>query len=221
MKKMKSPAVFVFVFVSLFFVSCKKELIRGKGDIVTQERAVSGFTRVKITGSTDVEIVPGTSYRVIVSDYENLVNEVETSISGNELRVGYSRNVWVTRGNSKVTITMPTLNGVAVDGSGNFNISGPYTGIAYFSADISGSGNINMYNFPAEEANVHISGSGDVRGFGLTCNKAKVQVNGSGKTEITVNTLLDVRINGSGDVYYKGNASVNASINGSGKVLKR
>ena len=211
----------VVTFLSLLFTSCKKEIIHGKGDIITQERTVSNFSRVKITGITDVTLIQGSSFRVTVSDYENLVDEVETALSGDELRVGYKRNVWVTKGKSKAVITMPSLKGVRVDGSGDFIIEGPFTGTSLFSVEINGSGNVSINNAIVDEADIHISGSGDVRNFGLQCNKVTVKVSGSGNTEITVHNLLDVRINGSGDVYYKGTASVSASISGSGKVIKR
>jgi hypothetical protein len=211
----------LLAFISLVFTSCKKEIIHGKGDIVTQERTVSDFSRVKITGITDVTLIQGSSFRVTVSDYENLVNEVETALSGDELRVGYKRNVWVTKGKSKAVITMPSLKGVRVDGSGDFVIEGPFTGTSFFSVEINGSGNVSINNAVVDEADIHISGSGDVKNFGLQCNKATVKVSGSGNTELTVNNFLDVRIDGSGDVYYKGNASVNARINGSGKVIKQ
>ncbi len=210
------------VFISAFlFSSCKKEVIRGKGDIVSQERAVSNFSRIKIKGITDVTVVQGSSFRVTVSDYENLVNEIETSLSGEELTIGYKRDVWVTKGNSKATITMPSLKGVRVDGSGDFIIDGPFTGTPFFSLQINGSGNVNINNAVVDEADIHISGSGDVKNFGLQCKKATVKISGSGNAELTVSEFLDVRIDGSGDVYYKGNASVNTRINGSGKVVKR
>lgn len=210
------------VFISAFlFSSCKKEVIRGKGDIVSQERAVSNFSRIKIKGITDVTVVQGSSFRVTVSDYENLVNEIETSLSGEELTIGYNRDVWVTKGNSKATITMPSLKGVRVDGSGDFIIDGPFTGTNFFSVQINGSGNVNINNAVVDEADIHISGSGDVKNFGLQCKKATVKISGSGNAELTVSEFLDVRIDGSGDVYYKGNASVNTRINGSGKVVKR
>lgn len=210
------------VFISAFlFSSCKKEVIRGKGDILSQERAVSNFSRIKIKGITDVTVVQGSSFRVTVSDYENLVNEIETSLSGEELTIGYKRDVWVTKGNSKATITMPSLKGVRVDGSGDFIIDGPFTGTNFFSVQINGSGNVNINNAVVDEADIHISGSGDVKNFGLQCKKATVKISGSGNAELTVSEFLDVRIDGSGDVYYKGNASVNTRINGSGKVVKR
>jgi hypothetical protein len=220
MKAMKLSAV-LFVTGALFLSSCVKEVIRGRGSIVTQERPVSGFTKVKITGSTDITIVQGSSFKVAVSDYENLVDDIETSVIGDELRVGYRKHTLVTRGNSKATITMPSLKGLRVDGSGNFAVNGPFTLTGLFSIEINGSGNVSIADATAEDADIHVSGSGDINAFGLQCNIAKVKIDGSGNTELTVNKQLDVRINGSGDVYYKGNASVNASINGSGKVIKR
>jgi Putative auto-transporter adhesin, head GIN domain len=211
----------LLVLTALIFSSCKKEIIHGKGDIVTQERTVSNFSSVKITGITDITLVQGSNFKVVVSDYENLVDEIETALSGEELRVGYKRNVWVTKGKSKAIITMPSLKGVRVDGSGDFIIDGPFTGTSLFGVEINGSGNVIINNAVVEEADIHISGSGDVRNFGLQCNKATVKISGSGNAELTVNNFLDVRIDGSGDVYYKGNASVNTRINGSGKVVKR
>jgi hypothetical protein len=240
MKSMNLSLVFLLISV-ITFTSCIKDIVRGKGDIVTQERTVSGFNRVKIKGSTDVEITYGAAFKVIASDYSNLINELETSVTGDELRVGYKSDVLVTKGKSKVTIVMPLLKGLLVDGSGNFTVSGPFAVAGTFTAKVQGSGDMNINGITADDMSVDINGSGDVnisgsksktirididgsgdlKAFGLQCDNADIDITGSGKTEISVAKQLDALIKGSGDVYYMGNPVVNATVRGSGRVIKR
>ncbi len=240
MKSMKRSIVFLFI-SAIIFSSCKKELIKGSGSIVTQDRSVAGFARVKITGEADVEITQGAAFKVVASDYSNLINELETSVTGDELRVGYKPNTAVWNSKAKVTITMPVLNSLYVDGSGDFLVRGTFNQTGAFSATVNGSGDINLTSMNADDYNLRISGSGniaiansvcktakaningsgDIYAFGLQCDNATVDVNGSGDTEITVAQQLTAFIKGSGDIYYKGNAQVNATVSGSGRVIKR
>lgn len=238
---MKSKILSCLVFSLLLLSSCKKDIIRGRGAIVTQERSIVGFNRVKIKNSTDVVITQGASFRVIASDYENIINDLETIVSGDELIIGYKNDVWVTRGNSKVTIVMPVLKGVHVQGSGNCTAAGAFTATGTFNAfiqgsgditlsglltddfngDISGSGSISVADAKSKTVRVEIDGSGKMKAFGLQCETANVNVSGSGNTELSVSNQLTVRISGSGSVFYTGNPSVNSTISGSGKVIKK
>jgi Putative auto-transporter adhesin, head GIN domain len=240
MKSMKLSLA-ILIMSALTFTSCVKDIKRGRGDIVTQERSVANFTKVKITGSTDVFITQGAAFKVTASDYDNLINELETSVTGDELRVGYKSDVWVTKGKSKVTVVMPALTSLTVEGSGDFTVTGPFTVTGRFTAkvrgsgdmninginatditaDINGSGDINMSGSQSKTIRVDIDGSGDLKAFGLQCDNADIDITGSGDTELSVAKQLDALIRGSGDVYYKGNPVVNATIHGSGRVVKR
>jgi hypothetical protein len=240
MKSMQRSIIFLFT-SAILFASCKKDIIKGDGPIVTQDRIVSGFTKVKIIGSADVEITQGAVFKVVVSDYSNLINELETSVTGDELRVGYKSSVAVWNSKAKVAIVMPALYSLYIDGSGDFLVKGIFNQTGLFAATINGAGDINLTNVSADEYNlrisgsgniaiansicktarVNINGSGDINAFGLQCDNATVDVKGSGDTEITVAQQLTAYINGSGDIYYKGNAQVNATVSGSGRVIKR
>jgi len=65
--------------------------------------------------------------------------------------------------------------------------------------DISGSGNVDLANVPAQVATTRTSGSGDVK--------------------VNLSKSLDVHISGSGSVYYHGNPMISTHISGSGKVI--
>jgi Putative auto-transporter adhesin, head GIN domain len=240
MKSMKLSIIFLFI-STILFTSCKKDIIKGSGSIVSQDRSVAGFTKVKITGSADVEIIQGAAFKVVASDYSNLINELETSLTGDELRVGYKSTTAVLNSKAKVMITMPTLNNLYIDGSGDFLVKGVFNQTGSFAAKINGAGDINLTSVSADEydlrisgsgniavgnsicktAKVNINGSGDIYAFGLQCDNATVDVNGSGDSEITVAQQLTAFIKGSGDIYYKGNAQVNATVSGSGRVIKK
>lgn len=207
--------------VAITLASCKKEIIHGKGGIVSEERSAANFSRIEIAGNMDVTVVQGNSFRVTVSDYENLVDDIEVRVTGDELKLGYHKYAWVTKGKPTASITMPSLKGLRLNGSGSFLVEGPFTAIPTFQIHVNGLGKVTVKNTLVEEASIKIAGSGDVYAFGLQANKASVDVEGSGNTELTANNMLNVNINGSGDVYYKGTATVNSSINGSGKVVKR
>jgi hypothetical protein len=238
---MKKLLLISITLSSLFFTACTKDILTGNGSIITQDRNVTNFTKVKIEGSTDVDISQGAAFKVTASDYQNLINSLETVVIGTELTIRYKPNTWVTKSNSKVTIIMPYLNGLEVNGSGGFVVNGTFVTPTVFNArvegsgdmqinnatigdvhiTIEGSGGIAFANSTCNNAVIKIEGSGDSKAFNLKCNNADVNVSGSGDTEISTATLLKAKINGSGNVYYMGNPTVQTTINGSGKVIKK
>jgi hypothetical protein len=221
--KMTTLMVAVFLMSAIFFLSsCNKEVIKGNGVQTSETRAIAGFTRVKLEESGTVTIVKGNSFKVTVTDDQNILPYVETSLSGNELRIGYKDNTWVKKGNLKVAIEMPALDGLQVDGSGNIDAGGGFVNTGQLRASINGSGDIFIRDGNADVFDVVITGSGDLYAFGLSAKKAIVKLSGSGEAEVKVSEDLDVNITGSGNVYYMGTPGrLNTRITGSGKVIKR
>lgn len=222
---MKKNALLAAIFLTIsmvFLSSCYKEVIKGNGVPATETRAIAGFTRVQLDGSGTVTIVKGNSFKVTVTDDQNILPYVETSLSGNELRIGYKDNTWIKKGNLKVAIEMPELDGLQVDGSGDIDAGGGFASAGQLRAGINGSGDIFIRDGNADGFDVVITGSGDMHAFGLSAKKATVKLSGSGEAEVKVSEDLDVNITGSGNVYYMGTPGrVNTRITGSGKVIKR
>jgi Putative auto-transporter adhesin, head GIN domain len=206
---------------TFFLSSCVKEIVKGNGVITTESRAIAGFTRVQLEGSGTVTIVKGATFKVTVTDDQNILPYVKTTLSGGELSIGYKDDAWVRRGNLKVAIEMPAVEETKVDGSGSMTISGGFSNAGRLKAGVSGSGDIFIQDGNADTYNVVINGSGNVKSFGLISRRAVVQISGSGDAELSVTDDLDVSITGSGDVYYTGNPVINTRISGSGRVIKR
>lgn len=219
---MKKFLVFGLLSVVMIMASCKKEKIKGTGEIITEPRSVADFYNVSLSGSSDVFITQGNDFEVKVKGYENIVPELETKVQDGTLLIAFKPNTNVSNDNSEVHITMPNLNSVALSGSGNINAAGSFSGSGNFKATIDGSGNIVLESGDANNYRVDISGSGSVKSFGMISKQAAITIAGSGNVELTVTENLNSTINGSGNVYYKGNPpGVYSKITGSGQVIKQ
>ena len=66
--------VFVLFTSMLFFTSCVFSIsgIKGDGNVVSQERAASGFYGLAINGAANVNVHHGEDYKVVVTTDNNL-----------------------------------------------------------------------------------------------------------------------------------------------------
>jgi hypothetical protein len=104
---------------------------------------------------------------------------------------------------------------LAVNGSGNMDVDIKGDVVK---AEVSGSGNLALRGY-ASTADVIVTGSGTLNGFTCPVENAKVKVTGSGTVELNVTTMIDATILGSGQIKHKGNTkSTQKKIYGTGSV---
>lgn len=226
-----TPACFIDVDDDGLSVGC----INGSGAIVSQDLDLPDFDAVHLAMSGEVYITQGSEQSVRVEGKQNIIDELDLSVSNGRWTIETDRCVRDLN-DFKVFITMPDITELSISGSGdifgeNFfvvqDITLRITGSGDMDlgleaddvdVDITGSGNMTLEG-AGDFLDARISGSGDIRAFDLQVARAKFNISGSGDAEITVADELDVRISGSGDVKYKGNPSVDVSISGSGRVV--
>jgi hypothetical protein len=208
---------FATLIALLFLTACSKDKISGSGPVATETRHAVNFTKITANGSAPVYITQGANFGVQVKGYSNLLPYMETIVNGNTLNVGYRHDVNVKNDNVEVYVTLPTLESVVTNGSGNIETKGAFNG-ASLQVGISGSANVNIESGNVALFKVNSSGSGNVKAFGLTARKAEVSISGSGTAEVWAVDNLKATIAGSGVVYYKGQPVIETSISGSGKV---
>lgn len=190
-------------------------------DAAEEMRSVDSFTRIRNKGSFEVNVTVGPEQSVKVTADSDILDKVETEVRGSTLHIqledrgnwrGY-RNIDVLR----VDITVPTLDAVRVDGSGDFEVRGVEG--SSFAANVNGSGDIELIGAKAERMSIDIKGSGDVEASG-ECTDLEIEVKGSG--DVSARDMAcengDIGIMGSGDVAATLNASVDVGIMGSGDV---
>lgn len=224
------------ILIGLAFTSCIK--VKGEGPTVTEQRAADNFRTIRCAISGEVYVRQDSFYRVEVRGQKNILDILNTSVSGGELKIDFDHNKIIGRHDKvEIYISCPNIEGLSVSGSGNITVMNKIVA-SELDLNISGSGNISLTEVNTNRLNTKISGSGDIdvlNGWatttsstisgsggitmsGITSDYADIKISGSGDSRVNVKELLDINISGSGDVYYLGNPRINQRISGSGKV---
>lgn len=219
MKKYLNILVLAVLPLALF--SCKKTVLKGRGDIVSETRTLSSFSKISMDGSNDVTIVKDTESKVILYGYSNLVDAYETKVTGDRLQLDYDDRYWnVSHDNLNIEVHTPHAEEMIVNGSGDMILREGFRE-ERMTADINGSGNIDILGSNFDNLFLNINGSGNINSESSNAKSASVHINGSGDVHVKVSDYLKVRIDGSGNVTYIGTPALHTEINGSGNVSRR
>ena len=197
--------------------------------------------RWDLLSAGEVYISFGQEYKVVLEGEKDYLAKIETKVSGGSLEIKTDK--WFNTGNQKVIvhITMPSLKGLAVSGSGKMVVNDPLktqsfevaisgSGKVYvkdveinsFECAISGSGNIEMAgNGTISDAELAVSGSGSLSAPTTKIARFEVNISGSGKCDCFVTDKLEGSISGSGNIYYSGNPKIDAAVSGSGHIKSK
>jgi hypothetical protein len=233
-------AIVILTGVGMSLSGCHKldRCLRGNGVVVLEERGLRSFNRVVLNGSYEVNILPGSSHRVVVDAESNLIDFISTRVSGQTLVIESHQNRCL-KNTVPVIINVyaPLVDDIELNGSGLITAYGLYLDeffislngsgsidvdldVLFLQANISGSGRIDLAGL-AETTDLSISGSGSIYAYPMLQSKCYATISGSGSMYVHVNRLLDAVISGSGTIYYRGNPDIVSAITGSGKLVKQ
>jgi hypothetical protein len=234
---MRRAALLALLLTLFFLASCDLVGVRGSGDMNTESRQVSGFTKIELrgTGTLTVEVTGTESLTIQAED--NLMPLLTSEVEEGRLILGTTEPVSPTQ-EIVYTVTVANLEAVSVSGSGALNASGIEA--PAFEIIVSGSGTVSVDQLTAGELVVTMSGSGEVDVSGtadllglvvsgsgnylgerMEATTAEVEVSGSGDAVVDVTDQLEARVSGSGRIEYLGDPTVDSSITGSGEIEQR
>jgi len=234
--KLKVYSLLGLLAMALFISeSCRVFCTEGIGPVQTEKRELNACSSIVLDLTANVKVLKGNSTSVVVEAQGNLLPKIKTETNGKQLKI---RSDGCISSYEKIllTIYLPKLEGIEINGSGNISIpdtfivqqikieingSGDISGkfiAAKIKAEISGSGSITL-NGSADKQDLEIQGSGNIQTQSLICNSANIEVKGSGDVYVYAIKNLDVEVAGSGTVHYKGKPQVNSKVTGSGKVV--
>lgn len=205
-----------------------------------ETRQVGAFSSLVLAGSPTVTLRQGSPQKVEVEGDPEDLSHLETTVTNGRLRIGSkptNGNSWYrNRGSIRVYVTMPSIKGLTVSGSGNIKAA-EAVNAADLDLTVSGSGGIELANLTADKINtavsgsgnidvagvaptqdVSVSGSGNVKASKLRSEACHVAISGSGNCRLMVTKSLDASIVGSGDVYVMGSPKISSSVIGSGRI---
>ncbi len=215
------------------------EIVSGSGNVITENRPVSGFGRVRLEIPANLDIQQGSAEALSVSGEDNLLPLLITDVSGGELVIKFKpfTSARPTRP-IEINLTVKNLDALALSSSGNVTVHPITTGD--FHLGLSSSGKVEIEEIQADQITVDVSSSGEILVKGtanrldlnitssgsfdagdLQVQDAQVRVSSSGEATIWVVENLDVNITSSGNIAYYGNPRVNQDITSSGRLISK
>jgi hypothetical protein len=202
----------------------------------------ASFNSIKLDGPVDVLVLQGATASVAVDAPASLAAEIHTKVENGTLNIesnGLSHLLhfgFLHEAHWVVTVTMPTLRQITMDGSGDLKVQRLTSSdelvlrlrgsgdvdleqikVGKLTTEISGSADVQASGSALEQS-VKIAGSGDYNGNNLKGDSVGVAIAGSGDAAVWASKSLAIQIAGSGDVVYWGDPTVSKSIEGSGEV---
>ena len=233
------------IVLTALFILSSTLLISGQA-ADKETRNLKGFTKVSFGVPGNLYVHIGPEFRVELEADKELLSEIETEVSDGRLVIkkdNFTVFNWTGFNNSKVivNITMPSLEGLGVSGSGqaevldalkagSLKLSVSGSGRLYLNdvnaesvdCSISGSGDVIVKGSgSSEKADISISGSGSYTGESYKLDAAVIHISGSGNCLCNVTGTLEAHVSGSGNVTYSGNPRVDARVSGSGRVRSK
>jgi hypothetical protein len=189
-----------------------------------ENRKVGSFSRIDFKIAGKLYVTQGATEKVEIDASKDLLEQIETKVEGSKLVIHMpgSRNWNWKSGDDdvKVYITVKTLEGLYVSGSGDVIGQSKFT-TGDLDLKVSGSGSMEVEIASTGQIDADVSGSGElnVKGSSRGFNS---NVSGSGRVNMAMNVAgkSDFGISGSGKIQASGKTEeVDITISGSGKVL--
>jgi hypothetical protein len=241
MKTMRNLSIMLlfslFVGMSSLFASCNVIGTRGDGNVTKEERKVTSFDGIDVSGAFDIYLKQGPVEQVTVEADDNLLPIIRTEVVGGTLRIGLKKPInHATQ--MKVYITVKDLKKIDVSGAVDIETEGKIAGnelsidasgasdlkmeVAYQKLDLDCSGASKLrFSGMANTVSADLSGACDIYAFDLPAESYSMELSGAGKAEINVTKSLKVEISGAGSVCYKGSPSeIDQEVSGAGSIKK-
>lgn len=226
-------------------VPFRPRLIKGSGNIIVEDRKVSGFDKILVTGVGKVIITQGDSESLSIETDDNLMEYIETKVNGNTLEIGFKDDIGFSSNGGQAAldpsdgftfrVSVIDLEAILLSGAAKFEVEKLKTD--QLRINLSGAGDVTVSDLNANLLDVVVSGAGDIEligkvevqnvllsGFGryqafdLESQEADVTISGAGGADVWVTEKLALTISGAGDVNYYGSPTVTPDISGLGRI---
>ncbi len=224
MRKLAS-SIIVAVLIAVLLVSgllvgCAG-VVKGSGNLDTQEFNFRDFARVEVGYAFEVEITQSSSYSVSITADDNLFDYILVSKQGTTLKIVLKPALHYASTKLQARITMPQLYGLALSGATRGTVSG-FSSTDNIDIEVSGASSLNLVEMSAGDVEFDISGASRVTGE-ITAGDVEFDVSGASTVQLE-GSASDIVVDASGASHVKlaafpvSNADVSLSGASSGTV---
>ncbi|UCC77797.1 MAG: DUF2807 domain-containing protein [Anaerolineales bacterium] len=179
--------------------------LRGSGRLVTRELDFEGFTRLEISHAFEVDLVQSRSYSVVITADDNVIDDVEVTMSRDTLRIGMKRLFLNFQGVTlRAEVSMPTLEALELSGASRLTGSMEADDIGF---DISGASRLTLRGGGAQ-MRLDASGASQIDLSAFVVDDADVDISGASQATVNVRGRLDAEASGASQLEYLGNPSM-------------
>ena len=191
----------------------------GSGNIITKEDQFSDFTEVDAGSGFTVEISESSSYDVIVTADDNVMEYVEVSKSGDTLNVRVRWGISFRSVTLKIRITMPRINKIELSGGVQGKIE-DFTSTNQLSIDLSGGSQLTGQG-SAGDLTVDASGGSQLHFRECSVQNANIELSGGSQATINLDGTLNADLSGGSQLYYYGDATPGEIETSSGSQITK
>ncbi|MBL4678759.1 MAG: DUF2807 domain-containing protein [Mucilaginibacter sp.] len=235
---LKISLLIALAFTTALTSSCKRfRCKKGSGNVKTETRKTGDFTKLEISGGYKVTLKQDSSQSLTISADDNLLEYIQTNVSGNTLEIKSKRNIC---GSRDITVVVGVRNLDALKASGGIEIkSDGRLNTKNFDLDLSGATKVEMdlsaaavraegsgateldLRGQAASADVRLTGSGKINALDFVVGRYNLETTGASECNINVLNELNIHSTGASDVKYRGNpTTVNTDKTGAASVKK-
>ena len=186
------------------------------GPATSRDYDMKDFTKVRISGAFQMELVQSGSYAVTVTAQEGLFNRIKVAVSGDTLEVGIE-NTWLPPWGfqrPKVKISMPDLYSVDLSGASRGTAKG-FQSAHDTDVVLSGASSLEL-DVQAASAGVDVSGASHLSGQ-LKISQVRIKVNGASRADLSGSgDSLDLEASGASNAGMESFSAKDVSVDISG-----
>lgn len=188
-------ALAALLLVPLFCIGCSGDY----GPITSRSYDYTGFTRVDISSTFEVEVVQADTWSITIEAQERLFDNLNVSKTGDTLEVNlkWGWGSWISSWGfkrAKARITMPYLEAMTLSGASSGTVKG-FRSNRDAEIYVSGASSLEI-NLAAAAAKMEISGASHVSG-NFQAASLKAEISGASRATLT-GTADDLVVNASG-----------------------
>ena len=191
----------------------------GSGNLVTEEEFFSDFTAVDAGSGFNVEIAQSSSYSVLVTADDNVMDNIDISKSGDTLKVGVNWGISLSSVTLKVKITMPELRRLELSGGSQGKIE-EISSTDSVSFDLSGGSQLTGH-VEAGDLAIDASSGSQLDFTDFTVQDANIELSGGSQATINLDGTLDADLSGGSQLYYIGDPTLGDIETSGGSTISK
>lgn len=217
------------------------DTVRGSGNVVSEERQVSGFDSVSVEAGMQLFLTQGDRESLTIQAEDNIIPHIESQVTGQRLVVRFDPSgprSFSTRRVVEVHVTLVDVRELEASGggrieagelvsdalsltaSGGSNVRIGSLAASEFSAALSGGSNAAIEGEVGQQT-VSMSGGGSYQAGDLLSSRAVITFSGGANGTVWATDSLNANLSGGSNLAYYGRPEVSDRVTGGGGLQSR